>query len=124
LLMPPGSVMRIHSMYEELKRLQAGSEMLGSKPNFSVPGPELGPDREYLEVLRHRYYELVHSASWTVTAPLRGVARLIRRQRRDPIYKVWQLTVADLEYLIRNIESSTSWRKTRWMRNYRRIFHN
>lgn len=119
LLMPPGSVMRIRSMYEELKRLQADGAVLSYQPQALPIDSDSGPDREYMEALRHRYHELVHSTSWRLTAPLRGFTRMVRRQRRDPDHKVWLLTVADLEYLIRNIESSTSWKRTRWLRNLR-----
>lgn len=121
LLMPSGSVMRIRNMYEELKRLRAGGEMPNPQPELLLADPASGPDREYLEALRNHYHELIHSASWRMTAPLRSVKYLMRRQRQNKYEKIWLLSTTDLEYLIRGIEASTSWRITRWMRGLRRV---
>lgn len=121
MLMPAGSASRIRNMYEELKRLQAAGEVPSYRPEPLLVDPDAGRDREYLEALRHRYHELVNSASWRMTAPLRGAKRMFRHHRPAKIEKIWLLNVADLEYLIRNIESSTTWRKTRWLRELRRV---
>lgn len=121
LLMPPGSASRIRTMYEELRRLRAAGDMPVAQPEYLPTDPAAGPDREYLEALRHHYHQLIHSASWRLTAPLRGFKRLIRRQQRAKVEKIWLLDTADLECLIRGVEASSSWRKTRWMRELRRV---
>lgn len=121
LLMPPGSATRLRDMYEELRRLRPAGEVLLPHPEWVPVDPDSAPDSEYLEALRHRYHELINSASWRMTAPLRNVKRVVLRQKRMKNEKIWLLKIADLEYLVRTIEASTSWRKTRWMRELRRV---
>lgn len=121
LLMPAGSASRLRGLYEEVRRLRGLNDMPSSHPDLVLADPNAGPDREYLEALRHRYHQLVHSESWRVTAPLRALKRVVRRQRRAKTEKIWQLSTSDLEYLVRGIETSSSWKKTRWMREIGRI---
>lgn len=121
LVMPPGSASRIRGMYEELSRLRAVGNVSVAQLEYRAADPDSGPDREYLEALRHHYHQLIHSASWRLTEPLRGFKRLVRRQRRAKVEKIWLLGTTDLEYLIRGIEASSSWRRTRWMRDLVRI---
>lgn len=121
LLMPPGSASRIRNMYEELNRLRATGSAAIPPPEYLPADPDSCPDKEYLEALRHHYHQLIHSASWRLTGPLRGFKRVMRRQRPAKVEKIWLLSAADLEYLIRNIEASSSWKGTRWMRELRRV---
>ncbi|WP_426688358.1 methyltransferase domain-containing protein [Rhodanobacter ginsengiterrae] len=122
LLMPAGSVVRINNLYQELKRLRGG-EGDANKPPSEGLAHDFGPDSEYVQLLQLRYHELVNSASWRLTGPLRWFKQTVRGHRREPSPKVWLLTVKDLEYLINGIEASSSWRMTRWLRNLRQIFH-
>ena len=121
LLMPVGSASRIRGMYEELSRHRAVGGMPFTQPELLPSDPDSGSDKTYLEALRNRYHQLIHSASWRVTEPVRGLMRLIKRNRRAKIEKIWLLDTTDLEYLIRDIETSSSWKKTRWMRELRRV---
>lgn len=124
LLMPPGSVVSLRNMFLELTRLRAthGGLTYQASPLSVDSSPDV--DQEYLEALRCHYHTLIVSKSWRLSSPLRWAKRVFRRQRRVKDEKIWQLSVPDLEYLIRNIESSNSWRKTRWMRNVQRILRN
>lgn len=121
LLMPAGSATRIRNMWNELARLRAAGNVPTSCQENLPAEPSAEPDKEYLEALRNRYFELVNSASWKMTRGLRSIKRLIHHQRPAKVEKIWLLTVVDLEYLIHAIEASTSWRRTRWMRNLRQI---
>lgn len=120
LLMPVGSVSRLREMYLEIERLRPGGAPVPfTEPDFDPLGP-VEQDVEYLEILRLRYHTLIHSASWRATSPLRSLVRIAKRLGREVHPRIWQMNITDLEYHIRAIEQSTSWRVSRPLRMLRR----
>jgi len=117
ILLPPGSAAKLRRMYLSLERLQGRVEL---DPDESVlTDPSLN-DPERIEQLRERYHELVSSTSWQITIPLREARRILRRQPRPRAPKVWTMSEADLDFHIRQILGSASWRWTRILRGLRR----
>ncbi|WP_115572449.1 methyltransferase domain-containing protein [Xanthomonas campestris] len=117
ILFPPGSVAKLRRIYLALERLQGRVE-LGHDENVLVD-PALN-DPERIEQLRERYHELVNSTSWQFTMPIREVRRVLRRQPKPRLPKVWTMSEADLDFHIRQILASASWRWTRILRGLRR----
>lgn len=117
MLLPAGSVMKIHRMYVDLERLKGNVDFDADEtilPSLNID------DSQRLEALRCRYHELVTSNSWKVTAFLRYVMRVYRGHKRVVEPKVWHMDERDLEYHIRMILGSASWRWTRILRDFRR----
>jgi glycosyltransferase involved in cell wall biosynthesis/SAM-dependent methyltransferase len=117
LLLPAGSAVKLRRMYLDLERLQGKVEF---DPDSALVDELHIDDPQRLEALRDRYHELVTSRSWQVTAPLRAGRRMLARQPRAEEPKVWQMDERDLEYRIRLILASSSWRWTRILRGLRR----
>lgn len=116
LLLPPGSAIKLRRIYLDLERLQGKVDF---DPDSEVTTDVQFDDSRRLEELRDRYHELVNSRSWQITAPLRAVARVVRRHHRPVEPKVWLLSERDLDYRIRMILASASWRWTRILRGLR-----
>lgn len=116
LLLPKGSAVKLRRIYLELERLQG-------KVEFDVDSEVLGDvpmdDADRLESLRNRYHELINSRSWRMSAPLRTIRRIIGRHGRPIEPKVWMMSERDLDYQIRMILASASWRWTRILRGLR-----
>ncbi len=120
LLLPVGGTRMIRDLMYELDRLRAGPSTL----HMPYTDPDLSSEEveqaRYLEALRWRYHELTHSMSWQMTAPLRWVMKLVTgRPPLDNPHMLWRLSARDLEYLIRQVENSRSWRMTRFLRGRR-----
>lgn len=122
LLLPTGFTRELRNMFYELERLRS------SPPTASMPhsdpervSVELEQER-YLEALRWRYHELIVSTSWRITAPLRAINRMVRKEKAPKLgsQMLWRLGPRDLEYLIQQIESSRSWRLTSPLRKLAR----
>lgn len=117
LLLPSGSAAKLRRMYLALERLQGHVEL---DPDSVIVADPSMHDGERIEQLRERYHELIHSMSWQMTAPLRGVRRILRRQSRPKPPKIWAMTEQDLDFHIREILTSTSWRWAGILRILRR----
>lgn len=121
LLLPAGGARMIRDMLYELDRLRAGPSALHmpySNPNEVTEEIE---QARYLEALRWRYHELIHSLSWRMTLPLRMIMGVLSGRGTPPVPpRLWQLTARDLEHLIEQIETSRSWRMTSIFRSLRR----
>jgi glycosyltransferase involved in cell wall biosynthesis/SAM-dependent methyltransferase len=117
LLMPPGSATKLRHMYLKLERLQGVVEFDSDSAVIDEPSMD---DAERLEQLRSRYHELITSLSWQVTGPLRWTRRVLKRHPRFRPPKVWTMTETDLDFRIREILASSSWRLTRIIRELRR----
>lgn len=117
LLLPAGAVVKLRQMYLTLERLQGTVELDVDSAILVDPQVE---DVARLEQLRVRYHELINSFSWRMTGPLRQILRVLRRQPRPQNPKIWMMNEQDLEFHIRQILSSSSWRLTRILRSLRR----
>ncbi|WP_303637819.1 methyltransferase domain-containing protein [Stenotrophomonas tuberculopleuritidis] len=113
LLLPAKSAVKLRKMYLELERLQ-GMVELGDDVAFLDDVQT--DDAQRLAALRDRYHDLVTSKSWQITSPIRVLRNILAKRpwQRDP--KVWQMSERDLEYRIRMILASSSWRWTRILR--------
>lgn len=120
LLLPKGSANRLRSMYMELQRLRGEGDVDSDVGIESVLANPILDDQERLAALRERYYELITSKSWKITAPVRMLRRILARRpwSREP--RIWLMTEADLDYHIRQILNSSSWAWTRILREIRR----
>lgn len=118
LLLPAGAVMQLRNMYLEVERMRAGSPPAPEGLAASTPLVS-GEEAELLEILRHRYRNMIDSKSWRYTAPFRAMKRLLRGKKRSPLPMVWALSSRDFDYLIRQMEVSSSWRWTRFLRALR-----
>lgn len=113
LLLPVGSATRLRRMYLDLERLQGWVDF---EPDATVLADPPLDDRERLEALRERYFELTQSRSWRITSPLRAIMRRVRRHARYAEPRVWLMTEQDLEHHIKLILASASWRLTQPLR--------
>jgi SAM-dependent methyltransferase len=113
MLLPVGSATKLRRMYVDLERLQGKVDF--DADSTVVPNVETD-DGQRLEALRLRYHELVHSKSWKISAPLRMIMRIVRRHGRPTDPRIWHMNERDLEYHIRMIIGSASWRWTRILR--------
>lgn len=116
MLLPPGSATKLRRMYVDLERLQGRVDF--DADAAVLPHVDID-DGQRLEALRRRYHELVSSNSWKVTAPLRQLMRIRRRHGRSIDPMIWAMNERDLEYHIRVILASASWRWTRILRGLR-----
>lgn len=97
ILLPPGSVRRLHKYVNQ--DLQIFWDDFGAG------------DESRIEYLRKDISVLLNSSSWRITAPLRGVVRILKRQPKPaPIESLNSSQLAALGLGIRN---STSWKLTR-----------
>lgn len=120
LLLPRGTANRLRGMYAELQRLRGDVDVDGEAGIESALAGPILDDQERLAALRERYFELVTSKSWKVTAPLRALKRMLARHAwvREP--RIWLMSEAELDTHIRQIMSSSSWAWTRILRQLRR----
>ena len=110
ILMPAGTTKKLRSLSQEVEQLKAEVRRLSNAP---VRPEVLVDDSEsrYEEALRWKLHELLHSASWRWTAPLRGVRKLLGGSSLDiEQLQHWRMNAQDLEYLIATIEGSRSMR--------------
>lgn len=117
LLLPKGSANRIRKMYQELTRLR-GDVDIEAEVDAVLVDPAVD-DHERLAAMRERYHELITSKSWSITAPLRAVSRLVKRQPWTRPPRPWLMNEADLDYHIRQILGSSSWKWSRILRGMR-----
>lgn len=117
ILLPAGSATKLRRMYVDLERLQGQVDF--DADTTVLPTIDVD-DGQRLEALRRRYYELVTSRSWRITAPLRFAMGVWRRHGRTREPMIWLMDERDLEYHIRLILSSASWRWMRVLRTVRR----
>jgi hypothetical protein len=107
ILLPPGSVRRLHKHVN--KDLQIFWDDFGTG------------DESRIEYLRKDISVLLNSSSWRITAPLRGVVRILKRGPKPaPIESLNSSQLAALSLGIRN---STSWKLTRLARALKGIIN-
>lgn len=118
-LLPKGSVNRLRNMYAELQRLKGDVEVSIDAGIESLANGAVLDDQERLAGLRERYYELTTSKSWQITAPLRIVLSALKRRPWVRPPRIWQMSEADLDFNIRQLLQSSSWKWTRILRGMR-----
>ena len=114
LLLPAGYTRRVRELMDRASRLLHGDS------RYHPPAIEEEMSRaeaDYLEALRWRLHELMHSRSWRYTAWMRGI-RYFFSGRRPPEVRIWRYSARDLEYMIHSIENSNSWRWTSVLRRF------
>lgn len=114
-LLPAGYTRRVRELLHEVDRLRKGPTQYHAP---SVDASLSKSEADYLEALRWRLHELVHSRSWRYTAWLRGIRRWFGGGKPLDM-KIWRYSPRDLEYLIASIERSSSWRYTAMLRGFR-----
>ena len=120
LLLPAGASRMIRDMVYELDRLRAGPSALHMPYSNPDNVTEEVEQARYLEALRWRYHELLHSLSSRMTLPFRMLVGMLTGWGTPPAPpRLWQLTARDLEYLIDQIEGSRSWKMTAVLRSLR-----
>lgn len=109
LILPPGYTRKVRNMLIERDRSRHGAGMYHAA---AVDAGARSEEDAYLEALRWRLYEIVSSRSWRYTAWIRTMIEIVTRRPPLPEMRIWRFNVKDLEYLIRMIEGSRSWRLT------------
>jgi hypothetical protein len=118
-LLPKGSVNRLRNMYAELQRLKGDVDVAAETGIESLANGALLDDDKRLAELRERYYELTTSKSWQITAPLRVLLSALKRKPWTRPPRIWLMGEADLDFHIRQVLQSSSWKWTRILRGLR-----
>ncbi len=115
-LLPKGSANRLRNMYAELQRLKGHVDVAAEPGVESLANAVLLDDEHRVAELRERYYELTTSKSWQITAPLRMLLSALKRRAWTRPPRIWLMNEADLDFHIRQLLQSSSWKWTRILR--------
>lgn len=108
ILLEPGSATRIRQLVHDWNCRYRYRGTSGPQPD-----PHLDTT-QYENALREEIYRSLHSRTWRVGAPMRGVAALIGRRWTYPM--LWAMNGSQLEHYLRTLRSSRSWRFGSWVR--------
>jgi len=103
LVLPPGSATRLRQLFTE----RGAGGAIVSDPRANE--------------LRERARVILTSRSWSLTAPVRWMQRLLGRRSRE-FPRLWEMNGAELEQLISELEQSPSWRLLAPLRAIRQRF--
>jgi ubiquinone/menaquinone biosynthesis C-methylase UbiE len=118
LLLPSGYARKLRELSYDVDRLRSGPPRFHAHSDAGTAPVE----SEYVEALRWRLHELVHSKSWRVTGWIRYIIAKVRGKPGLPDMQIWRFNARDMEYLIGVIEGSKSWRYTAPLRAVMNIF--
>jgi hypothetical protein len=101
--------------------LQAGEtrvirQLVRAAGQYALPAEDDRGDWERHQSHLYRLSSLVESNSWRVTRPLRWFSQAFGGGRPVQTSQFVSAPVDDIAHAIRSIESSRSWRMTRWLR--------
>ncbi|MBD8873275.1 methyltransferase domain-containing protein [Rhodanobacter sp. DHB23] len=106
ILLEPGSATRIRHLVHDWNRRY-----------LAAPGPQPDPHldaTQYENALREEIHNLLHSRTWRVGAPMRGLAAMAGRRWTYPM--LWAMNGPQLERYLSTLRSSRSWRFGTWVR--------
>lgn len=115
LLLPIGYTRKVRELLHEVDRLRQGPSQYHAPAG---DGSLAKTEADYLEALRWRLHELLHSRSWRYTSWLRDLRNKLNGRNSADI-RIWRYSVRDLEYMIQSIENSRTWRYTAILRAFR-----
>lgn len=116
ILMPPGTVRRLHDVLGQIDGLHAQLMARSREPDPTGIVDHNHPQRVELAAL-------LGSTSWRLMAPLRGLKSVLWSTPK-PLYKLSDMAQADVVKAIEQIRNSTSWRATAPMRKLSSLLNN